>query len=75
MLETIEEEKLQIKQTESLDPLPGYINDLIDKVHKTVTIDTSPQTNTNYLSLFMDKLKSKVQELFIDKGGLFFDSI
>lgn len=23
----------------------------------------------------MDKLKAKVQELFIDKGGLFFDSI
>lgn len=31
--EIIEEEKLQIKKTESLDPMPGYINDLIYKVH------------------------------------------
>jgi len=53
--------------------MPGYINDLIDKVHKTVTIDSNAQTN--YLTLFMAKLKGKANELFVDQGGLFFDSI
>lgn len=75
LLETIEEEKLQKKKTESLDPMPGFINDLIGKVHKSVTIDTSPAITTNYLTLFMDKLKGKVNELFVDSGGLFFDAI
>lgn len=44
--------------------MPGYINDLIYKVHKTVAINSAAPVN--YLSLFMGKVKGKVNELFVD---------
>ena len=53
-----------------LDPLPGFINDIISKIYQTVSIDSEP-ASISYASLLNSRLKAKVDEIL---GGLFFDS-
>jgi len=69
------------KEVEGLDPEPEWMNDLKIKVFQKIKVKDSLTTSTtvpsfyNYYDKFNSYLVSIVNDVFVTKGGLFFDQL